>query len=69
MEKNSLKIYEIFREDQKAQDNLRRIQRPRITLDGKEFVLMRGDEELERCDDLMDAVGRQLAYTYGIEGE
>lgn len=69
METDSLRIYETFREDQKALDNQRRKQRLRITLDGQEFVLMCGDEEVARCDDLMDAVGRQLCDTYGLEYE
>ena len=69
IETDARRIYETFREDQKALDNQRRKQRLRITLDGQEFVLMRGDEEVARCDDLMDAVGRQLCDTYELEYE
>ena len=69
IETDARKIYETFREDQKALDNQRRKQRLRITREGREFVLMRGGEEVARCDDLMDAVGRQLCDAYGLEYE
>ena len=69
IETDARRIYETFREDQKALDNQRRKQRLRVSCERvnreNKYVVWRGDTPIAQYDTLNEAVCRQKTEKHG----